>query len=126
MAINGRRFLELEKATSFRITGHAIDRLKEYSGERYEEDEAQYLFFHSEQVSFQIMRELGYKPDFHQRKRKGVQSWYFRFFENHQEFIAVISEGEYLGEFKWVTTYRNNHWNQSNQCWVDLQSTSIN
>ncbi|HHN46122.1 MAG TPA: hypothetical protein ENN09_01655, partial [Planctomycetes bacterium] len=79
MAVNGRKFLELNGSDgSIQVTGHALDRIRKYSGRSLSRKEACALFCQGRQASYDEMVLMGYRPGAKRRRRNGEKSWYFK------------------------------------------------
>ena len=103
--ITGEKFLRLNKSESLEVTKHARIRMCDACGTWVQtEEELLELFKESKQVKIDDIISLGYRPRYGSRKSRGEDSWYFRFFVNDVELIAVISKKE-DNELRWVTTY---------------------
>lgn len=105
MATTGRKFLKLSKAMEFRISEHALDRVRDYTGFGLTHGLAMVLFRHGRQLRVEQVRLLGYRPRYWGRKAAGEPTWYFAFRIFGEEMLAVVGEGEQPGEYVWLTTY---------------------
>ena len=105
MAINGKKFLDLNRTEKLTITQHALDRVYEYSQVRPTKGLASVMFHRSRHVKHPEMITLGYRPAYGRRLQRGEKSWYFRFKVFATELVAVISEKDSSGRFVWTTTY---------------------
>ena len=105
MATTGKKFLELSNARTLWITPHALYRIRQQTGVELPVEEAAGLFDAAQQLRPAEMFVLGYRPNHSGRWHRGVQTWYFRFCVDDQEFIAVVQQGRLPGEFIWITTY---------------------
>jgi hypothetical protein len=114
MAVNGEKFLKLSNAECIQISAHASKRLGEHMGRAIPEDQAYEVFCKGRQITAHEAILLGYRPAYGRRLSNGEKSWYFRLELNGQEMIAVVTEGDYPGEFVWVTTYAPDR--QTEQC----------
>lgn len=120
MAISGEKFLEVTRARVFRITGHALKRIRERAGRPIGREEAAEAFLEARQVRPEDMYKLGYRPAYGRRKQRGENSWYFRLKLAGRELIAVLTDEGEGEEFCWVTTYgRNAQTNQLQQVEYD-------
>lgn len=108
MATNGRKFLQLTSTHTLTITGHALQRIFEYSGWPVCFESAEALFHRSRYTHYQDVFSLGYRPAYHRRRRAGTPTWYFRFALRGVELVAVLAQGNESGELVWVTTYAAN------------------
>jgi hypothetical protein len=108
MAVDGAKFLKLSNAEGFTISAHAVQRLGEHTGRFIPEDQAHEVFCKGRQITAQEAILLGYRPAYGHRPNGGQKSWYFRIEPDSREMIAVVTEGDYPGEFVWVTTYGRN------------------
>jgi len=107
MATNGKKWLRLNKTPNLKISFHALDRLQEYTGRFFTEEEAQYLFETAEHLPVEEVRGLGYRPAYDRRLNREERSWYFRMRLGGRELIAVVGQKD-LGDPAWVTTYTRN------------------
>ncbi|HNZ18577.1 MAG TPA: hypothetical protein PKK44_09640 [Candidatus Hydrogenedentes bacterium] len=105
MAITGKAFMRVSKATRLEISGHALERIAQHTGLQPTRALAQTLFHRSRQVKASQMWALGYRPGYWQRLAGGQKSWYFRFMLFGEELVAVVQEGALPGHYLWVTTY---------------------
>lgn len=108
MATNGEKFLALTRAKHFVLSGHALDRIEQYTGLRPTAALAHMLFRRSQYHRAEDLMLFGYRPAYARRVQRGVRSWYFVFSLFGQELVAVVSKGTRLDEFVWVTTYAPN------------------
>jgi len=108
MATNGEKFLRLTRATALTVSGHALDRIEQYTGLRPTVALAQMLFRRSAYHRAEDLYLFGYRPGYARRLRRGVRSWYFVFSLFGQELVAVVSTGPRPNEYVWVTTYAPN------------------
>lgn len=105
MAIRGEKFLEVTRATDFKVSYHALNRIFENTRNFVSEENALGCFSEARQIRYPELLLRGFHPGFNFRQRMGVKTWYFRFELEGQELISVIGEGEEKGEFIWVTTF---------------------
>jgi hypothetical protein len=105
MAINGKRFLELNRTDRLVVTDHALGRLSDAVVFTPTHALAQVWFRNGRQVRADDMHTLGYRPAYRRRKDHGEQSWYFRFQVFAQECVAVVTRDGEDGPLVWVTTY---------------------
>ncbi len=117
MAINGERFLRISKVGFFSIKDHALERIEKFTGKTMELEVAFDCFCRSTQLTYSEMWVRGYRPAYQQRKQAGVATWYFELSFPGCELIAVIARGDRFGEYEWITTYTQNHRNESNILW---------
>lgn len=104
--VSGRKFLDLNKQAQIRFTVHALKRLSERTRVWPELVEVLELFENAQQIKYEDLLNLGYRPNYRGRKDQGQQSWYFQFKHCGIEFVAVIATGrDDEKEMTWVTTY---------------------
>ena len=105
MGVSGAKFLELSKANGLKVTGHALRRAEQHTGNRFSEEDALDRFRRARQLRPREMILLGYRPAYGRRLRRGCKSWYFHMDVGGHEIVAVVQQGGFEGEFVWVTCY---------------------
>lgn len=112
MAVNGEKFLLLNRDRKFVITQHALDRIRDRIGIAIDAGQAFESFLGARQLKQTEMILLGYRPNYDYRCRRGTLSWYFRIEFYNQEIIAVVSQRGTGGNLAWVTTYCRDRQNE--------------
>jgi len=108
MGVSGERFFALSGADTLCITEHALERIEQHCGIALGKAEAYTFLCGSSLLKAEQLMRLGYRPGYDRRKRRGEESWYFRFLLDGEELVAVLSRGGEPGEFVWRTTYGRN------------------
>jgi len=123
MAIDGERFLELNRKETLWISRHAMCRMSEFAGWKVPVEMLEAVFMRARQLKIGQIAALGYRPRYGDRLAAGVKSWYFRFVFLGREMIAVVSQMADSGELVWATTYCRDGQNDALQSlsYADLQ-----
>jgi hypothetical protein len=106
MAVNGRKFLELNKKFLV-ITEHAVARLNVALRKEHTREEAYEVFANAPYLKVKDLFGLGYRSGVENHTKKGEESHYFKVQNGENEAVIVISKNQKFEdneEIVWVTT----------------------
>ena len=97
--------MELSRIRELAISRHALARIREYTGLHLNPWEALELFLDGRQLKEREIVNLGYRPAYGRRRKRGTQSWYFLLSLCGEELVAVLGQDYSGNDISWVTTY---------------------
>ena len=108
MAVNGKKFLDLNRCDEIKVSGHALDRLYKRTGVGLTARQAAGLFTTARQLRPFDLVALGYRPRYGRRRHLGQETWYFLMSIAGREAISVVTRDRVTGQLVWATTYAPN------------------
>lgn len=104
--MNGEKWLQLNKIENVYVSLHAREKMQRATNYHPPLEYALECIEKAQYKTIDEVIQLGFSPNYHGRKKRNIESFYFYMTVEHVELIAVIQKKAHYGTFDavWITT----------------------